>query len=166
VEPDQAGELAIRGEIVMKGYWNRPFETRQTIRNSWLYTGDIARKDRDGFLYIVDRSKDVIIRSGYNVYPREVEEVLYEHPAVFEAAVIGIPHSVHGEEVVAVVALKSPGIAAPDELQTFAKERLAPYKYPRRVVLVDGLPHGSTGKILKREIVLPAEPVDVRLPGT
>jgi long-chain acyl-CoA synthetase len=166
VEPDQAGELAIRGKIVMKGYWNRPFETRQTIRNSWLYTGDIARKDRDGFLYIVDRSKDVIIRSGYNVYPREVEEVLYEHPAVFEAAVIGIPHSVHGEEVVAVVALKSPGIAAPEELQTFAKERLAPYKYPRRVVLVDGLPHGSTGKILKREIALPAEPVDVRLPGT
>jgi long-chain acyl-CoA synthetase len=165
VEPDQAGELAIRGKIVMKGYWNLPFETRQTIRNSWLYTGDIARKDRDGFLYIVDRSKDVIIRSGYNVYPREVEEVLYEHPAVFEAAVIGIPHPVHGEEVVAVVAPKSPGIATPDELQAFAKERLAPYKYPRRVVLVDGLPHGSTGKILKREIALPAEPVDVRLPG-
>jgi len=166
VEPDQAGELAIRGKIVMKGYWNRPFDTRRAIRNSWLYTGDIARKDSDGFLYIVDRSKDVIIRGGYNVYPREVEEVLYEHPAVFEAAVIGVPHSVHGEEVVAVVALKSPGIAAPDELQMFAKERLAPYKYPRRVVLVDGLPHGSTGKILKREIVLPAEPVDVRLPGT
>jgi long-chain acyl-CoA synthetase len=166
VEPDQAGELAIRGKIVMKGYWNRPFDTRRAIRDSWLYTGDIARKDSDGFLYIVDRSKDVIIRGGYNVYPREVEEVLYEHPAVFEAAVIGVPHSVHGEEVVAVVALKSPGIAAPDELQMFAKERLAPYKYPRRVVLVDGLPHGSTGKILKREIVLPAEPVDVRLPGT
>ena len=165
VEPDQPGELAIRGKIVMKGYWNRPVETSQTIRNGWLYTGDIARKDRDGYLYIVDRSKDVIIRGGYNVYPREVEEVLYGHPAVFEAAVIGVPHSVHGEEVVAVIALKSPGIAAPDELQTFAKERLAPYKYPRRVVLVDELPHGSTGKLVKRDIVLPAEPVDARPPG-
>jgi long-chain acyl-CoA synthetase len=145
----------------MKGYWNRPAETSQTIRNGWLHTGDIARKDSDGFLYIVDRKKDVIIRSGYNVYPREVEDVLYEHPAVLEAAVIGIPHSVHGEEVVAVVALKSPRIATPDELQTFAKERLAPYKYPRRIVLTDGLPHGSTGKILKREIVLPAEQIDI-----
>jgi long-chain acyl-CoA synthetase len=159
--PDEVGELAIRGNVVMKGYWNRPAETSQTIRNGWLHTGDIARKDSDGFLYIVDRKKDVIIRSGYNVYPREVEDVLYEHPAVLEAAVIGIPHSVHGEEVVAVVALKSPRIATPDELQTFAKERLAPYKYPRRIVLTDGLPHGSTGKILKREIVLPAEQIDI-----
>lgn len=159
VGPDEDGELTIRGSVVMSGYWNRPTETSHTIRDGWLYTGDIARKDRDGFLYIVDRLKDVIIRGGYNVYPREVEEVLYEHPAVSEAAVIGIPHAVHGEEVVAVVTLKSSRTATPAELQTFAKARLAPYKYPRRIVLAEGLPHGSSGKILKREIVLPPEPV-------
>jgi long-chain acyl-CoA synthetase len=159
VGPDEDGELTIRGSVVMRGYWHRPTETSHTIRDGWLYTGDIARKDRDGFLYIVDRLKDVIIRGGYNVYPREVEEVLYEHPAVSEAAVIGIPHAVHGEEVVAVVTLKSSRTATPTELQTFAKARLAPYKYPRRIVLAEGLPHGSSGKILKREIVLPPEPV-------
>jgi long-chain acyl-CoA synthetase len=157
--PDADGELTIRGSIVMKGYWNRPTETSNTIRDGWLHTGDIARKDRDGFLYIVDRLKDVIIRGGYNVYPREVEEVLYEHPAVSEAAIIGIPHAVHGEEVVAVVTLKSSRTATPTELQMFAKARLAPYKYPRRVVVAEGLPHGSSGKILKREIVVPPDPV-------
>jgi long-chain acyl-CoA synthetase len=159
VKPNEIGELTIRGKIVMKGYWNRPTETSHTIRDGWLYTGDIARQDGDDFLYIVDRVKEVIIRGGYNVYPREVEDVLYEHPAVSEAAVIGIPHAVHGEEVVAVVALKSSLTATPAELQMFARERLAPYKYPRRVVLTAGLPHGSSGKILKREIVLPPEPV-------
>jgi long-chain acyl-CoA synthetase len=143
----------------MKGYWKRPTETSHTVRDGWLFTGDIARKDDDEFLYIVDRVKDVIIRGGFNVYPHEIEDVLYEHPAVSEAAVIGIPHAIHGEEVVAVVTLKTSTTATPAELQLFAKERLAPYKYPRRVVLSATLPHGSSGKILKREIVLPPEPV-------
>ena len=154
---DSPGELILRGAAVMKGYWKRPVETGETIRDGWLYTGDVARRDPDGFLYIVDRKKDVIIRGGYNVYPREVEDVLYEHPSVFEAAVVGVPHPVHGEEVVAVVALKADHVATPQELRAFAKERVAPYKYPRAVLVVDALPHGMSGKILKRDITVPSE---------
>jgi long-chain acyl-CoA synthetase len=151
------GEIAIRGHNVMKGYWNRPDATAAAIRGGWFHTGDLARVDEDGFYYIVDRKKDMIIRGGYNVYPREIEEVLYEHPAVLEVAVIGIPHPAHGEEVGAAVTLRPGAVATPDELRAYVKERVAAYKYPRHVWLTDGLPKGPTGKLLKREITVPAE---------
>ncbi|MEV6108059.1 long-chain fatty acid--CoA ligase [Streptomyces sp. NPDC051940] len=158
VPEGEAGEIAIRGHNVMKGYWNGPEATAEAVRDGWFRTGDIARRDEDGYYYIVDRKKDLIIRGGYNVYPREVEEVLYQHPAVAEAAVIGVPHATHGEEVAAAVALKPGAVADPDELRAHVRERVAPYKYPRRVWLVDALPKGPTGKILKREIHPPEDP--------
>jgi long-chain acyl-CoA synthetase len=150
------GEIQIRGHNVMKGYWNQPDATTDTItQDGWLATGDVGRLDEDGYFYIVDRTKDMIIRGGYNVYPREIEEVLYEHPAVAEAAVIGIPHDSLGEEVGAAVALKDGSSTDPDELREYVKARVAAYKYPRRVWLVDALPKGPTGKVLKREIAVP-----------
>jgi long-chain acyl-CoA synthetase len=152
----EIGEIAIRGHNVMKGYWQRPDATADVIRDGWFHTGDLGTKDRDGFFYIVDRKKDLIIRGGFNVYPREIEEVLYEHPAVLEAAVIGLPHPTHGEEVGAAVALCPGSVTSSDELRDYVKERVAAYKYPRHVWLVDALPKGPTGKILKREIVVPA----------
>jgi long-chain acyl-CoA synthetase len=155
VAGDGVGEIAIRGHNVMKGYWRRPDATAEAVRDGWFHTGDIARRDGDGCYYIVDRKKDLIIRGGYNVYPREVEEVLYEHPAVAEAAVIGIPHESLGEEVAAAVALKPGASATPEELREHVKKQVAGYKYPRRVWLVDALPKGPTGKILKRDIVPP-----------
>src|ERR1700721_1140998 len=152
----QAGEIQIRGHNVMKGYWNLPDATTATITaEGWLNTGDVGRIDEDGYFYIVDRTKDMIIRGGYNVYPREIEEVLYEHPPVPEAAVIGIPHDSLGEEVGAAVALKKDAAVTSDELREYVKERVAAYKYPRRVWLVDALPKGPTGKVLKREITVP-----------
>ncbi|MFB7450944.1 long-chain fatty acid--CoA ligase [Streptomyces sp. NPDC056194] len=155
VAPGGIGELAVRGPNVMKGYWNRPEETEAALPDGWLRTGDLARADEDGYLYIVDRKKDMIIRGGYNVYPREIEEVLHEHPAVALAAVIGIPHAELGEEVAAAIVLR-PGVQAlPDELREYVKDRVAAYKYPRRVWLVDALPLGPSGKILKREITVP-----------
>jgi long-chain acyl-CoA synthetase len=157
VPTGEVGEIAIRGHNVMSGYRNRPDATAEAIRDGWFHTGDMARKDEDGFYFIVDRKKDLIIRGGYNVYPREIEEVLYEHPDVLEAAVIGVPHPTHGEEVAAAVALKPGTSATPDELRAYVKERVAAYKYPRRVWLVDALPKGPTGKIVKREIVVPEE---------
>jgi long-chain acyl-CoA synthetase len=152
------GEIAIRGHNVMKGYWNRPEATAEAVRNGWFHTGDMARTDDDGFYYIVDRKKDLIIRGGFNVYPREVEEVLYEHPAVLEAAVVALPHPTHGEEVGAAVALRPGQEATPEQLRQYVKERVAAYKYPRHVWLVDELPKGPTGKILKRQITPPEEP--------
>jgi len=140
---------------VMKGYWGRPDATAEVFRDGWFATGDIARLDEDGYFYIVDRKKDMIIRGGYNVYPREIEEVIYEHPAVRECAVIGIPHSSLGEEVAAVVATKPGQDLDLDELRAFVKERVAGYKYPRVISLTDELPKGPTGKILKREIKPP-----------
>lgn len=154
-EHDGVGELCVRGHNIMKGYWGRPEATAETIQDGWLRTGDLARVDEDGFYYIVDRKKDLIIRGGYNVYPREIEEVLYEHPAVAEAAVIGVLHSTLGEEVAAAVALLPGAGATSDELREFVRARVAPYKYPREVWLVDALPKGATGKILKREIAAP-----------
>jgi long-chain acyl-CoA synthetase len=140
----------------MKGYWNLPEATKETITaDGWLNTGDVGRVDEDGYFYIVDRTKDMIIRGGYNVYPREIEEVLYEHPAVAEAAVIGIPHDSLGEEVGAAVALKKGSSVTADELRDYVKARVAAYKYPRLVWLVDALPKGPTGKLLKREITVP-----------
>ncbi|MDQ4489062.1 long-chain fatty acid--CoA ligase [Sinomonas sp. ASV486] len=148
----EVGEIAVQGHNIMKGYWKRPDATAEAIRDGWFLTGDMGKIDADGCYSIVDRKKDLIIRGGFNIYPREVEEVLYEHPAVAEAAVIGVPHAELGEEVAAVVALTSPGAATPEELRDFVKSQLAAYKYPREVHIVQQLPKGPTGKILKREI--------------
>jgi len=155
VAQGEVGEIVIRGHNVMKGYWNKPDETGDTLIDGWLHTGDIAKIDQDGYFFIVDRKKDLIIRGGYNVYPREIEEVLYEHPAVREAAVIGVKDDNLGEEVGAAVALKDGEEASAQELRDFVKEQVAAYKYPRRVWFVDDLPKGPTGKILKREIEPP-----------
>ncbi|MEA2149411.1 MAG: long-chain acyl-CoA synthetase [Solirubrobacteraceae bacterium] len=154
----EVGEIVIRGCNVMKGYWNKPEATAACIdADGWFRTGDMARADEDGYFYIVDRKKDLIIRGGYNVYPREIEEVLYEHPAVREAAVVGVPHEELGEEVGAAVALKDGAQASAEELRDFVKGQVAAYKYPRQVWFVDELPKGPTGKILKRAISVPAE---------
>jgi long-chain acyl-CoA synthetase len=156
--PGGVGEIVIRGHNVMKGYWNRPDATAEAIRNGWFHTGDMARRDDDGHYFIVDRKKDMIIRGGFNVYPREIEEVLYEHPAVREAAVVGIPHPRHGEEVAAAVVLHPDGEATPEQLRDYVKARVAAYKYPRHVWVADALPKGPTGKIVRREIAIPSEP--------
>ena len=154
----EVGEVVIAGHNIMKGYWGKPEATAAAITSGWFRTGDLGRVDEDGYFYIVDRKKDMIIRGGFNVYPREVEEVLYEHPAVAEVAVIGILHDELGEEVGAAVTLKRGAIATPAELRAFAREQMAPYKYPRFVWLVPaGLPKGPTGKILRREVQLPED---------
>ena len=157
VPQGEVGEIAIRGHNVMKGYWGKPEATAAAIPDGWFRTGDLARIDEDGYFFIVDRKKELIIRGGYNVYPREIEEALHEHPAVAEVAVVGIPHDSLGEEVGAAVALKPGATATPDELRAFAKGRVAAYKYPRHVWLVDQLPKGPTGKILRREVKPPAD---------
>jgi long-chain acyl-CoA synthetase len=150
---DAIGEIAIRGHLVMKGYLNRPDATAEVMRDGWFRTGDLARRDEDGFYYIVDRSKDMIIRGGYNVYPREVEEVLMTHPDVSLAAVVGVPHESHGEEIKAFVILNPGATLTEEELVAWGKEQMASYKYPRIVKFVDSLPMTATGKILKRELV-------------
>ena len=155
VPEGEMGEILIRGHNVMKGYRRKPEATAESIKDGWFFTGDMAKVDDDGYFYIVDRKKDLIIRGGYNVYPREIEEVLYEHPAVREAAVVGVPHDDLGEEIGAAVALKDGESVEADELRDFVKEQVAAYKYPRRIWLVDELPKGPTGKILKREISPP-----------
>jgi long-chain acyl-CoA synthetase len=157
VPTGEVGEIAIRGENVMKGYWGKPEETAKAIPDGWFRTGDLARQDEDGYFAIVDRKKEMIIRGGYNVYPREIEEALYEHPAVAEAACVGVPHPELGEEVAAAVALKPGQQADPDELRAWVKERVAAYKYPRHVWLVESLPKGPTGKILRRAVEVPEE---------
>ncbi|MYW20948.1 AMP-binding protein [Streptomyces sp. SID2955] len=146
------GEIAVKGHNVMKGYHGRPEATAEAIRDGWFRTGDLARRDKDGFYYIVDRAKDLIIRGGFNVYPREIEEVLMTHPAVSLAAVVGVPHESHGEEIKAFVILDRGAEARPDELIAWGKEQMAAYKYPRIVEIVQTLPMTSTGKILKREL--------------
>src|SRR4051812_21659620 len=155
VPQGEVGEIVIRGHNVMKGYWERQDATEQTMRGGWFHSGDMAKVDEDGYFFIVDRKKDLIIRGGYNVYPREVEEVLYEHPAVAECAVVGVPDDKLGEEVGAAVCLKDGQSASEDELRDHVKENVASYKYPRRIWFVDELPKGPTGKILKREIEVP-----------
>jgi len=147
------GELLINGPAVMKGYLNRPEETRTTIKDGWLYTGDMARMDEDHYIYIVDRKKELVIRGGYNVYPREVEEVLYQIPDILEAAVFGIPHEDLGEEVAAVVFLKEGAQVDTDTIKNYVKERVAPYKYPRIIKIVkEPFPKTGSGKILKKEV--------------
>ena len=157
VPQGEVGEIVISGPNVMKGYWQRPEATTDAIRDGWFHSGDLARVDEDGYFYIVDRKKDMIIRGGYNVYPREIEEVLYEHPAVAEAAVIGLSHSALGEEVGAAVVLKPGASATAEELRDYVKGQVAAYKYPRHVWIADALPKGPTGKIQKRDIVPPAD---------
>jgi long-chain acyl-CoA synthetase len=156
VAQGDVGEIVIKGPNVMKGYWNNPDATAETIKDGWFHSGDMAKVDEDGYFFIVDRKKELILRGGYNVYPREIEEVLYEHPAVAEVAVIGIPDDKMGEEVGAAVVLKNGQQVSEDELRAYAKEQLASYKYPRRIWFADDLPKGATGKILKREIEVPA----------
>jgi len=151
---DAVGEIAIKGPNVMKGYLGRPDATAEAIdTDGWFRSGDLARKDADGWYYIVDRSKDMIIRGGFNVYPREIEEVLLTHPAISLAAVIGVPHDSHGEEIKAFVILKPGATATPAEITQWSKEQMASYKYPRLVQITEALPMTSTGKILKRELV-------------
>ena len=151
---DTIGEIAIRGHNVMKGYYNRPEATAEVLRDGWFRTGDLARRDADGFYYIVDRAKDMIIRGGFNVYPREIEEVLMTHPEVSLAAVVGVPHDSHGEEVKAFVIREPWAEVSVQELLSWGKDQMAAYKYPRIVEFVSALPMTSTGKILKRELAV------------
>ena len=148
----ETGELVIRGPQVMRGYWNKPKETAAVLRHGWLYTGDIARRDEDGYFYIVDRKKDLIIAGGFNIYPREVEEVLFEHPQVKEAVVIGLPDPYRGETVKAFVVLKDASTAGAEEIIAWCRERLASYKVPRQVEFRDSLPKSGVGKYLRREL--------------
>ena len=148
----EKGELVYRGHNVMKGYYNKPEANAKTIKNGWLHSGDVAKMDEDGFFYIVDRTKDMIIRGGLNVYPREVEETMMKHDSVSLVAVIGIPHEEMGEDIKAYVVLKEGQTADPEELKAWTKERIAAYKYPREVEIVDALPMSATGKILKKEL--------------
>ena len=148
----EAGELAVHGPQIMKGYWNKPEETAMVLRDGWLLTGDIAKMDGDGYFSIVDRKKDMILCSGYNVYPREVEEVLFMHPAVAEAAAIGVPDPYRGETVKAFVVLKAGVNATADEIIAFCKERLAPFKVPKHIEFAKDLPKSLVGKVLRREL--------------
>jgi long-chain acyl-CoA synthetase len=158
VPQGEVGEIAIRGHNVMKGYWNRPEATDEVLsEDGWFRTGDMAKVDEDGYFYIVDRKKELIIRGGYNVYPREIEEVLYEHPAIAEAAVVGVPDSEMGEEVGAAVVVKSGEHLDADAIKEYCKEQVAAYKYPRKIWFPDELPKGPTGKILKKELKVPEE---------
>ena len=152
VEDGERGEICIRGHNTMTGYLNRPEANAETLKNGWFHSGDIGVKDENGAYAIVDRVKDMIIRGGFNVYPREVEEILYAHPAIVEAAVIGIPNEQYGEEVKAVVVVGEGHALEADELIAYTKEHLAAYKYPREIAFLDTLPKGPTGKILKREL--------------
>jgi long-chain acyl-CoA synthetase len=136
----------------MKGYYKRPEATAQVFSNGWFHTGDVGRRDEEGYIYIVDRVKDMIIRGGFNVYPREIEEVLMTHPAVSLAAVIGVPHPRHGEEVKAYVILKEGAELTEVDLVTWSKENMADYKYPRHIEFRTALPMTATGKILKQEL--------------
>ncbi|MFJ8739523.1 long-chain fatty acid--CoA ligase [Embleya sp. NPDC127516] len=149
---EHVGEILLRGHNIITRYRDDPEATAEAFRNGWFHTGDLGYLDKDGFLFVVDRKKDLVIRGGYNVYPREVEEVLYTHPAIAEAAVVGRPDERLGEEVVAVVALRPGEAADPDEIVAFCKERMAAYKYPRVVRILDELPKGPSGKIMKKEL--------------
>ncbi|QDP95468.1 long-chain fatty acid--CoA ligase [Microlunatus elymi] len=147
----EIGEIVIRGENIMKGYLNNPTATQEAMRGGWFHSGDLGRMDSDGYFFIVDRVKDMIVRNAFNVYPREIEELLYTHPAVAEAAVVGVPDAVHGEEIAALITLKEGEAVTEDELREWTKERIAAYKYPR-IIRFGEIPKGPTGKMLKREI--------------
>jgi long-chain acyl-CoA synthetase len=149
---EELGEIVIRGHNVMKGYYGKPDATAESFRSGWFHTGDIGKMDEDGYIYIVDRVKDMIIRGGFNIYPREVEEVLMTHPAVSLAAVIGVPNDQYGEEVKAFIVPKADADITPEEIVAWSKENMAAFKYPRTVELRDTLPMNATGKILKIEL--------------
>jgi long-chain acyl-CoA synthetase len=148
----EAGEICVRSPGVMLGYWNAPETTAQTIRDGWLHTGDIGRLDEDGYLYIVDRLKDLIIRGGFNVYPRDVEDALLEHPAVAMAGVVGAPSASHGEEVVAFVSLRAGATLEAEQLVDWSRDRIGGYKYPRRVNVVDAIPLTPVGKVDRKAL--------------
>ncbi|MBI2467155.1 MAG: AMP-binding protein, partial [Candidatus Rokubacteria bacterium] len=148
----EAGEVCVRGPNVMLGYYRMPEETAAALRNGWLHTGDIGRLDQDGFLYIVERKKDLIIRGGLNIYPREVEEVLYAHPKIAEGAVVGMPDPLMGEDVLAFVVLRPGERATAEEIIAFCQERLAKFKCPKQVRFVDSLPKSPVGKVLRKEL--------------
>ena len=150
----EVGELVVKGPNIMKGYWNRPEETQKALQDGWLFTGDMAKMDEDGYFYIVDRKKDMIIAGGYNIYPREVEEILYQHEAVQESAVVGVPDPYRGETVAAFIVLKEAyrGKVTEKDIETFCRQNLAAYKVPRIIEFRDSLPKTSVGKILKREL--------------
>ena len=152
VPPGKLGEILVRGPNVMFGYWNRPFETAQVIKNGWFHTGDIGRMDEDGYFYIVDRLKDMINISGFKVYPAEVENVIYQHPAIAEVAVYGVPDPVKGEIVQANIVLKSAQPLTEEQITVFCTERMATYKVPKVFKFVDSIPKNPTGKILKRQL--------------
>ena len=152
VADGEHGEIVVRGHNVMKGYYRRPEATTEAIRDGWFHTGDIGMRDAQGNFYVVDRLKDMVIRGGFNVYPRELEEVLMTHPAIALVAVIGVPHQVHGEEVQAMVVLKPGQSADGEEIIAWCRERMAAYKYPRLVKILDALPMTATGKVLKRAL--------------
>jgi acyl-CoA synthetase (AMP-forming)/AMP-acid ligase II len=148
----RTGQFCVRGASVMKGYWERPEETAETLKGGWLHTGDVGYMDDHGYAYVLDRTKDMIISGGANIYPRELEEILLQHPAVSEVCVVGVPHEVWGEAVKALVVL-SPGATATEEALTqFVGERLADYKKPKSVDFVEELPKNAYGKVLRREL--------------
>jgi long-chain acyl-CoA synthetase len=148
----EVGEIVDWGPMVVPGYWNKPEETKHAIQGGWLYTGDVGKMDESGWFYVVDRKKDMIVASGYKVWPRDVEDALYQHPAVREAAVVGEPDAYRGETVKAFVALKEGCASGPEELIQFCKERMAAYKYPRKVEIVTEIPKTLTGKFLRRAL--------------
>jgi long-chain acyl-CoA synthetase len=151
--PDgELGEIVLRGPNIFKGYFKNGAATAEAFRGGWFHTGDIGRRDADGFYYIADRRSDMIIRGGENIYPREIDDVLYRHPAVAAAAVIGVPDELYGEEVAAFVVLKKNTSATADDLIAFCRRQLADYKCPKAVRFVDDIPKGPTGKLLKREL--------------
>jgi long-chain acyl-CoA synthetase len=147
------GEIVLRGQNILKGYYKNPEASAIAFRNGWFHTGDVGYRDADGFYYIVDRKSDMIIRGGENIYPREIDEVLYQHPAVSAAATIGVPDPLYGEEVAAFVVLKDGMQAKEEELISYCRERLADYKCPKSIRIVPEIPKGPTGKLLKRELV-------------
>jgi long-chain acyl-CoA synthetase len=148
----EEGELIVKGPQVMLGYWNKPEENAETLKDGWLLTGDIARMDEDGYFYIVDRKKDLIIAGGYNIYPREVDEVLFAHPKVLEAITIGVPHEYRGETVKVFVVAKPGETLTEEEIVAYCKENLAAYKVPKLVEFRDELPKTAVGKVLRKEL--------------
>jgi long-chain acyl-CoA synthetase len=152
VPPGEMGEILLKGHNIMKGYYKKPDATAEAMRGGWFHTGDLGRMDEEGYIYITDRVKDMIIRGGFNVYPREIEEVIVTHPAVSLAAVVGVPHESHGEEVKAYIILKPGQVVNEDELIDWCRGCMAGYKYPRIIEIRETLPMTATGKILKREL--------------
>ena len=150
--PGEQGEIIISGPMLMKGYWNKPEETARVLKNGWLHTGDVGYVDAEGYFFITERKKDLIIKGGENIAPREVEEVIYSHPKVSEAAVVGMPDDVYGEEIKAFVVLMPEQIATEEEIIGYCKEKLKRFKSPKKIVFLDQLPKNLVGKILKKEL--------------